>query len=328
MEDKNIVYSQSGLVKKADNLIVNVKSMEGAEKSQLYPPAIPKIIHQTWKGPPDTLPKHWKPAHKAWVEFAQTQGWTYLYWTDNDIDQLIEQHYGWFLEQFRGYRYGIQRADAFRYFALHRYGGLYVDMDIGPNTNRFQKFYDMVQYENVVIPYAKNGNDVGSEKYTNSIMMSQRGSSFWPEVWKYLKEPAKNTKWKNLVMKVHYFHILFSTGPGIINEAAKTYKGDMYRAANQLLQPGDEFGDYPIKTPESAVVMYPGQSWHQADAQFWMFMGQALNNMVYVLAVFLVVFIVLTIWIFVLYKRQASEIKSLRVNRQAAMAQKRSRFYI
>ena len=34
------------------------------------------------------------------------------------------------LRRFRNYKSGIQRADAFRYFVLFAYGGIYVDLDM------------------------------------------------------------------------------------------------------------------------------------------------------------------------------------------------------
>ena len=37
--------------------------------------------------------------------------------------------YPWFLETFDGYPYPIQRADAIRYFVLHHFGGIYIDLD-------------------------------------------------------------------------------------------------------------------------------------------------------------------------------------------------------
>lgn len=36
-----------------------------------------------------------------------------------------------FLPTFDGYPYNIQRADVIRYFVLHHYGGVYLDLDIG-----------------------------------------------------------------------------------------------------------------------------------------------------------------------------------------------------
>jgi mannosyltransferase OCH1-like enzyme len=42
---------------------------------------------------------------------------------------LTERRYLWFLETFDSYPYPIQRADAIRYFVLHHFGGIYIDLD-------------------------------------------------------------------------------------------------------------------------------------------------------------------------------------------------------
>jgi len=86
---------------------------------------IPKILHQTWKDSqvPDVFSDYvasWKTNHPDWE---------YRLWTDVDNRRLIAEHYPWFLETYDAYPKPIQRADAVRYFILHRHGGLYADLD-------------------------------------------------------------------------------------------------------------------------------------------------------------------------------------------------------
>ena len=46
------------------------------------------------------------------------------------ISQLTDScRYEWFLETWDAYPYNIERADAIRYFVLHHYGGIYLDLD-------------------------------------------------------------------------------------------------------------------------------------------------------------------------------------------------------
>jgi len=40
--------------------------------------------------------------------------------------QLIATKFPWFLDTYKSYPYGIQRADALRYFVLYEYGGVYI----------------------------------------------------------------------------------------------------------------------------------------------------------------------------------------------------------
>ena len=43
--------------------------------------------------------------------------------------KLSVYRYPWFLEDWDGYEFPIQRADAIRYFVLAHYGGIYIDLD-------------------------------------------------------------------------------------------------------------------------------------------------------------------------------------------------------
>lgn len=54
-----------------------------------------------------------------------------MLWTDALSRDFIAKHYPAFLPTFDGYKYPIQRADSIRYFILHHFGGIYMDLDIG-----------------------------------------------------------------------------------------------------------------------------------------------------------------------------------------------------
>lgn len=55
---------------------------------------------------------------------------THHLWTDATARHFIQTHYPSFLATYDSYEYNIQRADAIRYFVLHRYGGIYMDLDV------------------------------------------------------------------------------------------------------------------------------------------------------------------------------------------------------
>jgi mannosyltransferase OCH1-like enzyme len=71
---------------------------------------------------------------RALARYAETwrrrhPDWEYRLWTDATNRRFIAEHHPWFLEQYDGYRWPIQRVDAVRYFILYDLGGLYVDLD-------------------------------------------------------------------------------------------------------------------------------------------------------------------------------------------------------
>lgn len=44
--------------------------------------------------------------------------------------EFIEKEYPWFLQTYDGYDHPIMRADVIRYFALRKFGGIYIDLDV------------------------------------------------------------------------------------------------------------------------------------------------------------------------------------------------------
>ena len=57
--------------------------------------------------------------------------YTFKFWTDEMNLQLVKESYPSLLETYIGYEYPIQRADSIRYMILHKFGGVYLDLDIG-----------------------------------------------------------------------------------------------------------------------------------------------------------------------------------------------------
>jgi len=87
---------------------------------------VPKIVHQTWKACDGTpMPQ------AGWRESCvqMNPDWSFWLWTDEDNRNLIAEHYPSFLKTYDGYDHFMKRVDAARIFYLHRFGGVYMDMD-------------------------------------------------------------------------------------------------------------------------------------------------------------------------------------------------------
>jgi mannosyltransferase OCH1-like enzyme len=87
--------------------------------------AIPKILHQIWND--RQVPRVFDEYVASWK--ANHPDWEYRLWTFEDNRRFVAEHYPWFLSTYDGYPKPIQRADAARYFILHKCGGVYVDLD-------------------------------------------------------------------------------------------------------------------------------------------------------------------------------------------------------
>jgi hypothetical protein len=89
---------------------------------------IPKVIHQTFSSY-EALP----PAVKANIDRLRREnpGWTYRFYDDEAARNFILDQYGEAFVRYYdsiGSDYGAARADLFRYLALYKVGGVYLDV--------------------------------------------------------------------------------------------------------------------------------------------------------------------------------------------------------
>ena len=201
-----------------------------------------------------------------------------MLWTDLSSRQLIADHYPWFLSTFDGYKYNIQRADAIRYFVLHRYGGVYMDLDIG-----CIRPIDPLMKFPVILPLTK---PVG---ISNDLMFSTRGHPFMEQVIRALITFDINY-WLN------YPTVMFSTGPMFLSvqyslytkthpPTIKTPGGDIRVLPKSLYGKNAK----PGEAPHSFFEHYYGSSWHSDDAWLWKFLAAWGIRLMYVGVVVLVV---------------------------------------
>ena len=88
---------------------------------------VPLLLHQTWKG--CELPQPQAAWHQRCQRILSAAGYRIIVWSDKDLRKVVAQHYPSFLGLYDGYDVNIKRVDAARLFLLHRFGGLYMDLD-------------------------------------------------------------------------------------------------------------------------------------------------------------------------------------------------------
>src|SRR5437773_4470983 len=93
-------------------------------------PFIPRNMHHVLLGPlGHNPPADWIEARNSCV--AMHSSWPqHYFWRDENADSFFEEHYPWFLDTWNSYPSIVQRADALRYFVLHKFGGVFLDMDL------------------------------------------------------------------------------------------------------------------------------------------------------------------------------------------------------
>lgn len=88
---------------------------------------IQKIIHQIWFQGEDIPDKYIKFQESCKKMHSK---WDYMLWTEEKMYKLLNAKYPWFIPIFDAYPLMIQKIDAFKFFCLHAFGGVYIDMDM------------------------------------------------------------------------------------------------------------------------------------------------------------------------------------------------------
>ena len=221
---------------------------------------IPKIIHLTYKD--HNIPASWKSTIPAWKKY--NPDWEIRFWTDEDNRKLIESKYKWFLHVYDSYEYGIQRADAIRYFILYTYGGIYSDMDIEPTKN-FNKLFTKKTDQEVYLIKSPQLSYV-----TNCFMASKPKTKFWEDVFKEMKEVAKSP---SIFWVGKHWTVMNTTGPIMINKVYRNYKNkDKVKIiCSEYIVPTkcNICSRKPCKTRSSYTKLLQGSSWCNFDTKIY-----------------------------------------------------------
>lgn len=83
-----------------------------ASSPPLPPSRIPRIVHQTWRGPASSLPPAWAAARARCA--ALHPSWEFKLWSDADARSLVARAAPGLLATYDAYPDAIQRADVMR----------------------------------------------------------------------------------------------------------------------------------------------------------------------------------------------------------------------
>lgn len=243
---------------------------------------IPKIIHLTYKQK-KTIPDVWKDTIETWRK--KHLDWEVWFWDDEDNRNLIKNKYPYFLNIYDSYEYGIQRADAVRYFILYTYGGLYSDLDIQP-TKSFNRLFTLRNDLEIYLIKSSNVTCV-----TNCLMASKPKSKFWKHVINELISSYYNP---SLYWIGKHFKVMNTTGPIMLNRAYEKFnnKSIIQFLPSELLYPSkcNVCSRKPCKTLSSYTKILDGCSWINIDTKIYNFF---VCNYGYIFAILLSIILLL-----------------------------------
>jgi mannosyltransferase OCH1-like enzyme len=218
---------------------------------------IPKIIHQTWKD--ENIPLKWQDAVNSCK--STYSDYTYMLWTDEKMEEFIQNKFSWFYDTYMTYPHHIQRCDAFRYFVLYAYGGVYLDMDIVCLKN----LNTLLDYDAIL---TKSFNV--SSTYTNMFFAFSKGHPFL----KFCIDNLENNKDSNKFFGKHLY-VMNSTGPIFLTNMINAY-GEVDNSS--VLSKDDFAGDCTVcnanKNCKGGKYFkhVEGSSWIAWDSRIYIFM--------------------------------------------------------
>lgn len=158
-------------------------------------------------------------------------------WTDDDLRQLVKEHYSRFLPMYDAYPHHIMRVDAARYFLLHYHGGLYADLDfeslrpIDPLLKGCEVMFGCEPPVHVDLDAPRTRGL--TRIVCNALMASTPAHPFWEHVFDLLIESQ------------HSPDPLDATGPFLLTRAVMSYE----EQERLTIVPWELL--YPIGIPES-----------------------------------------------------------------------------
>lgn len=131
---------------------------------------VPKIIHQSWKNV--NIPEDFKKWSMSWK--SKNPAWEYWFWTDEDNRELVASYYPEYLDVYNTMWVEINRADFVRSLYMHRYGGIYADLD----TWCLQPIDNLVSDAKAYV--AEMSEETGfNQNIPNAWLASGPGHPFW-----------------------------------------------------------------------------------------------------------------------------------------------------
>ena len=165
---------------------------------------IPKIIHQTWKD--KNLPPIIYKLVSVNISFLKSQGYEYMFWTDEMILKLIAEEYPNFYNIYKLARTGVQKGDIARILLVYHYGGIYIDLDVLVLRD-FNEILDMSSNK-LYITYEPSGQTnalYNSDKYLcNAFFAANKNNSMLKVLLNNIPEYIKNYT-ENIFQKFDIF---------------------------------------------------------------------------------------------------------------------------
>jgi hypothetical protein len=161
----------------------------------------------------------------------------YMFFDDLAVDEFFEREFPEYRQVFKGFQFSIQRYDFFRYLAVYRYGGFYLDLDVflASGLSSLLNCNSVFPFEELTInAYLRDVRKMDWE-IGNYAFGAAPGHPFLKKVIENCVRAQEDPAWTKCMMRGTFglmkseYTVLNTTGPGLLSrtlaenpEAAET----------------------------------------------------------------------------------------------------------
>ena len=153
---------------------------------------IERVVHQMWFQGPNSIPSEYLSNINSWKE--RNRDYRYMFWDEENIKTLIKSSYPQYYENWIELNPLIKKCDSARYLILHKFGGIYADLD----TYAHKSIDSLISDKNLddfLVVFSEESLDPQSWKsgiskeivrehnlnqvIANAVMLSAKHQDFW-----------------------------------------------------------------------------------------------------------------------------------------------------
>lgn len=221
---------------------------------------IPRQIHFIWYQGQDLIPTKYQSNLESIKQYHVK--WNITIWDKHSIIDFIKKNYPNHVHVYEQYPEMIQKIDVAKYFILHYYGGVYIDLDI----NCIKPLDDIVDNNSFVLSemnlstvqrYLMKSASNQKVYINNHFIACEPNHKFWITLFSKLDE--NKSKGKHLS---HGLYIAQSTGPLFISKMLGEYdSSDIKIYPSEYFDPINCFTRYDYSTENTHIVHTSDNNW-------------------------------------------------------------------